>query len=514
MEPRALLPATAELTERIGWFIRLRWVAVLGVTLFVLGGPRILPLTLHLSPIFTTLALLALYNGVATAYFRARVVRAGISALAGSGEGVGDPSRGAAGPDEDLATPDQRPASPRLARWLLPRTLRVMGYGPTVIRSVYFVNLQMLLDLFFLVILIHFTGGIENPLRMFFLFHVIISAILLSRRATYFYATAALLLMAGMTLGEMTGWLAHYGLSAHWREGAYADPHLAGAQLFLLGTTLYITAYIGSSIGARLRARELDVVLLTGAVEEKAAHLEAAYEELSRAERAKSQYMRKVAHELRGPLGTIQTALGVALQKASGASATTSLDLIRRAWSRAGELAELTRELLTLSRARDGRALAEAVPLRPGEVAARVLEEMRDRARDGGVELRVEVPPELPEMTADPEGLSDLLTNLLANAIRYTPSGGSVTFSMTEEGPNLEVRVSDTGIGIEAGALNRIFEEFYRSEAARAFAPEGTGLGMAIVKAVVDQHRGDVKVESEEGRGTRVRVQIPLSPGE
>lgn len=490
---RDLLPATAELLERIGWFIRLRWIAVAGVSLFVLAGHRLLPLELHLGPILATLALLALYNAVATAYFRKLNARAWPSTW---------------------IPPDGPAPGPRLARWLLPRTLRGLGYDPEVVRVVYFVNLQMLLDLLFLAVLIHFTGGIENPLRMFFLFHVIIAAILLSRRATYFYASLALLLMAFVAVGEAWGWFSHYGLGAHWRPGAFAELRLAGTQLFLLGTTLFITAYMASSIAAQLRHKELDVFLLTRALEEKARNLEAAYDQVSHAERAKSQYMRKVAHELRGPLGTIRTALGVALQKGFEARSETSSDLIQRAWRRAGELAELTRELLALSRARDGKALLDSVRLRPEDLAARALEEMEPQAAEHGLTLEVDLAPDLPDIMADPEGMADLLSNLLGNAIRYTPSGGIVRFGLRGEGDSLLVEIADTGIGIEKEALGRVFDEFYRSDAARTHVPDGSGLGLAIVKAVVDQHGGTIEVESEPGRGTRFAVRIPLESAE
>jgi two-component system phosphate regulon sensor histidine kinase PhoR len=138
---------------------------------------------------------------------------------------------------------------------------------------------------------------------------------------------------------------------------------------------------------------------------------------------------------------------------------------------------------------------------------------MRPRAEEGGISLRVEMPSEVPKMTADPEGMRDLLSNLLSNAVRYTPREGSVTFSMSEKGGSLMVEVVDTGIGIEEEALNRVFDEFFRSEAARSFAEEGSGLGLSIVKAVVDQHHGTISVESVVGKGTHVRVGIPLAPG-
>lgn len=494
-----LLPATAELTERIGWFIRLRWVAIAGVALFVLAGGRILSLDLHLLPILVTLGLLALYNTLATGYFHR----------------MGKPSSTDAPfspKSHTFSPPEGEASSPRLARWLLPRALRGMDYHPSVIRAVYFANTQMMLDLLFLAVLLHFTGGIENPLRLFFLFHVIIAAILLSRRATYAYATLALLLMTAMALGEMTGILPHYTLRAHWRPGAYQEAGLVGAQLFLLGTALFITAYIASSIGARLRKKELEVLRLSFAVEDKASRLETAYSQLSAAEEAKSRYMRKVAHELRGPLGTVQTTLGVALKKMEAGEAPHSRELVGRAWRRTGQLAEMTTKLLTLSRVREGTGGGEAQRLQPRALGLEVLDDVKVAALKSGLTLEVDLSPDIPEMNANPEGLRDLFTNLLGNALHYTPEGGTIRFSMNREGAGFTVEVQDTGIGIEEEALDRIFEEFYRSEAARSHHPDGTGLGMAIAKAVVDQHRGSIKIQSEVGKGTRVRVGIPPIP--
>jgi signal transduction histidine kinase len=112
-------------------------------------------------------------------------------------------------------------------------------------------------------------------------------------------------------------------------------------------------------------------------------------------------------------------------------------------------------------------------------------------------------------MLGDAEGLADVMGNLLGNAIRYTPAGGQVDFRMRQVGGALVIEVADTGIGISQQDLPRIYEEFYRSPAARETVPEGSGLGMSIVKAVVERHGGTISVESEVGKGTRFTVSIP-----
>lgn len=490
-KPRAL-PATEVLIGRLGWLISLRWLAVGGSLLFVEVARWILPIRIYFLPIYTVLGILACYNLII--WFVLQRMRREWA------ENGARPSRG----EEEITI-----SGP--ARFLLPRTPSgVEYYDLTAARAALLAGVQIGFDLFFLALLLHFAGGIENPLRVFLVFHVIIASILLSRHATYAVATFGLLLLSVVALGEFWGILSHYSLEGHWRSDGYLDPGLVGAQLFLLGVTLYVSAYLASSIAARLRRRELDVVILSRTLTEKTEKLEVAYAELSTAERAKSQYMRKVAHELRGPLGTIRTALTVVLEMIPEATAENTLNLIRRAHRRAGELADITQELLSLSRAKGGSAVANLTSVEPGILALHAMERLEFRAEQAGVSLSAEIREELPQILGDPEGLGDLLANLLSNAVRYTPRGGSVTLRVQESEGLLVIEVEDTGIGIPEEDLPWIYEEFFRSGVARDFTPDGSGLGMAIVKAVLEQHGGSISVESTLGEGTRVRVEFPL----
>ncbi|UCG87178.1 MAG: HAMP domain-containing histidine kinase, partial [Gemmatimonadota bacterium] len=477
-ETPAALPATEVLIGRIAWLIRLRWVAIVGVLVFVEAAGRILPIQLFLSRLHAVLGILAVYNLIVwLALLRMRRLGS-VNAGEASQREAEEPISG-------------------LARFLLPRSPPgVIYYDRQAVRAAMFANIQIGLDLVLLAALLHFAGGIENPLRVFFVFHVIIASILLSRRATYAHATLGLLLLSAVALAECWGVLPHYSLQTHWRPDGYLDSRLVGTQIFLLGATLYVAAYLASSIAARLRRREVDVVVLSRHLAAKAIRLEAAYAEVSVAEKAKSQYLRKVAHELRGPLGTIKTALGVVLELGSEAMANQTRRLIKRAHHRAGELAQVTQELLSLSRARGSEAAAEHTQVDLGEVARQVLDEMQGRAENKGVALTVAIEDEPIEMLGDPEGLADLLGNLLSNAVRYTPEDGAVTFRLHEAEGKLVIHVNDTGIGIPEEDLPRIYEEFFRSKLARDVAPDGSGLGMAIVQAVVDQHEGTIAVES------------------
>lgn len=488
--PPTALPATQELIARIGWLIRLRWVAVASIVAFVEVGRRFLPLQFHLRPLYTVVGILAAYNVIVSVAFPR--VRA----------------RGARGDRAANEVGTLKPAG-AVARFLLPPLPAGLAYDREAGAAAWFANLQITVDLIILAMLLHFAGGIENPARVFFLFHVIISSILLSRPATYAHATIGLLLLTAVSLFELWGVLPHYSLQGHWRPDAFRDLRLVGAQLFVLGVTLYATAYAGTAIAVRLRQREVEAVVLSQQLAAKADRLQAAYTEVRGAEKVKSQYMRKVAHELRGPLGTIKTALSVVLGSPPDTMAAPARELIRMAHARAGELAVVTQQLLSLARARGSKAAVEHVPVDVGAVAKLVLERMRPRAEERRVALKAEIAADFGELRGDPEGLGDLMSNLLENAIRYNPNGGAVTFRVHAAPGAVVIDVQDTGIGIPEEDVPRIFEEFFRSKAAREFAHDGSGLGMAIVKAVVEQHGGSISVDSTPGRGTHVRVELP-----
>jgi len=138
-----------------------------------------------------------------------------------------------------------------------------------------------------------------------------------------------------------------------------------------------------------------------------------------------------------------------------------------------------------------------------------VLEIVAAKARDGGVTVTAEVPDGL-SVHADHDRLAQILINLVDNAVKYTPAGGAVTVRVRKlDGDRVEIAVSDTGVGIPHADLPRITERFYRVDKARSRELGGTGLGLAIVKHLVLAHGGELAIDSEEARGTTVRVTLP-----
>jgi two-component system phosphate regulon sensor histidine kinase PhoR len=234
--------------------------------------------------------------------------------------------------------------------------------------------------------------------------------------------------------------------------------------------------------------------------------------ELRRLEQVRTEFIANVSHELRTPLtaiqGYLETLLGGALEEPEHARRFVEI-----AFRHTERLGRLLNDLTDLSNIELGKVSLRltSTPLRP--VVDSVLELVAAKARDRDVALEADVSGSL-TVQADHDRLVQILINLVDNAVKYTAAGGAVTVRArpTAGGP-VEVSVSDTGIGIARADLPRITERFYRVDKARSRELGGTGLGLAIVKHLVLAHGGDLAIESEEGRGTTVRVLLPAGDG-
>jgi two-component system, OmpR family, phosphate regulon sensor histidine kinase PhoR len=236
--------------------------------------------------------------------------------------------------------------------------------------------------------------------------------------------------------------------------------------------------------------------------------------ELRRLEQVRTEFVANVSHELRTPLtaihGYVETLLGGAL--AEPENARRFLEIVHRQTERLGRLIN---DLTDLSNIELGKVSLRLVPTSLDEVVDSVVVVIEPRARRGGVTLTAKMPPGLPPVRADHDRLAQILINLVDNAVKYTPSGGTVTVRASETARDtVEVSVEDTGVGIPAPDLPRITERFYRVDKARSRELGGTGLGLAIVKHLVLAHGGDLHIESEVDRGTTVRFTIPVPAAE
>ncbi len=226
----------------------------------------------------------------------------------------------------------------------------------------------------------------------------------------------------------------------------------------------------------------------------------------------KNDFVRMVSHELRSPLAAIKQQQAVILEGLAGDLTDKQRQLLARSQTRIQGLIDLINDLLDLAKMEAGYGQLEQVPLKLGKILAEQVELLRPKAEAQKVHLKLELPPDLPLIQADRRSMEEIFTNLLSNAINYSPDGGDVTVATLSHGDYLEVLVRDQGIGIEAEELPKVFDKFYRVKSPKTRQIVGTGLGLSLVKGLVEAHRGSVTVESQAGKGTTFRVFFPVYP--
>jgi signal transduction histidine kinase len=226
------------------------------------------------------------------------------------------------------------------------------------------------------------------------------------------------------------------------------------------------------------------------------------------AQKIRREFVASASHELKSPVASIQ-ALGEALQQAARDDPETTIRFAKQVVTETERMARLIADLLDLSKLEEA-VEAPRTSSDLSHVAREVHNDLRAAADDAEIELVANIAPGVIVRGNDHQ-LSLMIRNLIDNAIRYTPSAGTITLDVHREGSDAVVEVNDSGVGIPLEAQARIFERFYRVDRARSRDMGGTGLGLAIVKHVVELHGGNISLDSELGRGTRFTIRIPGS---
>lgn len=229
---------------------------------------------------------------------------------------------------------------------------------------------------------------------------------------------------------------------------------------------------------------------------------------LAQHEELRRNLMADVAHELRTPLTVIQGNLEAMLD---GVLPTNPQE-IATLRDETALLARLVTDLRLLSLAEAGQLKLDRVKIDPAELVARAVEPFHLQAQSSQIELAMEIAPNLPSVHVDADRIAQVIRNLLSNALRHTPSGGRVTVTCGKEKPhNLLITVADNGEGIPSDDLPYVFDRFYRADKSRSRASGGSGIGLAIVKQLVEAHGGKVWAESEGlGKGSTFAFLLPL----
>ena len=228
-------------------------------------------------------------------------------------------------------------------------------------------------------------------------------------------------------------------------------------------------------------------------------------------DRLKSEFVAKVSHELRSPLSTIHEQLALVLNDLMGQLSESEEHLLSRAKEKTQGLISTIGDLLDLSRIESGATCQESKPVQLEDLLGNIVDFLNARARSKGQSLGLVHPPDpLPTIKADPLALESIFGNLIANAINYTHEGGNIRVVVDSAGINLRVQVIDNGFGIESRYLDKIFERFFRVKNDKTRFITGTGLGLPIVKGLVEALNGQIQVESIPEKGTTFTVLLPV----
>ena len=230
--------------------------------------------------------------------------------------------------------------------------------------------------------------------------------------------------------------------------------------------------------------------------------------QLKEKDRIKDEYVSRVTHDIKGHLATVRSWLYVATDDSTNVPSEKRTEFASKALDRTLQLTSFVKELLDLTQMRlSGRLQME--PFSLTDTISKSLAAIAGKAKDKSIAVSSNVDPSLGEIVGHEFSIKEMITNLLFNAIKYTPENKTVHLEAISYDDHVQISIADTGIGIPEDELPNVFDEFFRASNARKSERDGTGLGLSIVKQIIERHGGKISVESRQGEGTRFTVVIP-----
>lgn len=439
---------TTNLIQRANWLIRLRWAAIMSLAVAVRVSDAFMRISLPTLTLYIFSGVLLVYNFVL----------------------------------HDLLKywtwGDKEPSEKRIGRFL---------------------TFQISADLFILTIILHFSGGIENPFSFFFVFHMILASILRSKWQSYVQATLAVLLFGSLVVLEGLGVIEHHALSNFADHGLHDEGLFVFGFLFVFSITLYLVVYMTTSVSGQLRKQQESYEQANALLQEK--------------DHLKNEYVLRLTHDIKGHLAATQSCLDIVINGIVGPLNEKQEDLIERAHRRTVKCLAFIKALLRLTRMKlTGRLEVERFSLK--NCLFNALSAVQNRARSKGITVTHFIEPTVDEVLGEEVLIEETATNILFNAVKYTPEGGAVSLEARDDGWFIRISVTDTGIGVPEADITRIFEEFYRADNARASERDGTGLGLAFAKQVIEKHGGHIWAENNPGGGSTFVFTLPKESAE
>ena len=379
------------------------------------------------------------------------------------------------------------------------RRVTKRGSGKVIQNIKKDIHLQIVTDLIILTFIIHFSGGIENPLILFYFFHMIIASSIFSTLTSYLYVVFTLILAALMVLLECFGVIPHYPLEGFVNHGLYNDTlYVFGTGFVFTCTSVLVVSLSHMIIYRSIKSEETYVRTNT---------------ELENKDKLKNEYVLRVTHDIKGHVAAILSCIDVIRSGIAGPLNEVQKEFSDRAYERTELLSTFIKNLLNLTKKRLKHD-TEFEEFVLSDVINKVTDAVRILAKDKSIDFRFYIDKSIRTITGNPYTLEELYSNLLLNSIKYTPENGHISLTVRNRLNHIITEVSDSGIGIPPDEQQKVFDEFYRASNVPKDIKSGSGLGLSIAKQIVENHHGRIWVNSEPGVWTKFTFILPKNPAE
>jgi len=358
-------------------------------------------------------------------------------------------------------------------------------------------HLTVTLDFLFLVVALWLVGGPQSPFQAFFIFHVIIASVLLSRRAAFAYALFAYALVSLLTVGLWMGVIPAFNPHGAVPSQEPLDGRFVITVLFVNGLLFTLVAILLTSLVRSLR-HNMHELWQSG-------------QELDRLSQLRRDFLHIAMHNLRSPISVVSMHMSNMANGYGGELTEKQRGWVDRAQARLGELQTFLNDLEFLTALDSDKFAQQGEDLDTCDVIADLLVEVDDLVKSKGHELVRECPDEPLYVHAVPRLVREMVVNFLTNAVKYTPRGGKIIIRTRRRGDYVRIEVEDNGIGITKEDQARLFQEFVRIKRDEPSLEKvhGSGLGLSIVRRIAELHKGRVDVQSALNQGSVFAIELP-----
>lgn len=363
-----------------------------------------------------------------------------------------------------------------------------------------FALLQIVFDLTVLMILVYLTGLVNSPFYLFFIFHAIIGSMILPGAVVYIIVSAVIIIFSSLNI------LVHFGMIQEFLISNSSPIEFLRLNYLILNLITFCFMMMMSV----MFSNNLSVALF-----KRDQQLIEAISKIELSEKEKQKYVLAVVHEVKSPIAAIVSYLNILINGIAGEINEKALEILTKMKKRSEEAISLTNDIIEVSKIK----LLEEIKkeeINPEIIVTEIIDKMKDKF--SGVNILFTYTDDRPEeraIFADRHLFEILLSNIISNSIKYTPSGGKIILKLYDNENNFCILLSDTGIGIPEEEINKISDEFYRASNAKNNRIEGTGLGLSVVKQITEKHNGNMIIKSpsdignEKYPGTSVILEIP-----